>query len=135
MGLADLGRRLSSAIRNLKADVNVGLVKQLRENVKQAINLEEIGVGFNRDRLIQFAVVKELIRLIDPEVKAWQPVKNKSNIVMFHNIPFYGNYTESDPLVIAMDDVETFRKDNFELIVVDISGRHAPDGLLFEEML
>ncbi|CAF1503201.1 unnamed protein product [Rotaria sp. Silwood1] len=51
------------------------------------------------------------------------------------HIPFYGNYTESDPLVIAMDDVETFRKDNFELIVVDISGRHAPDGLLFEEML
>ncbi|CAF1503217.1 unnamed protein product [Rotaria sp. Silwood1] len=89
MGLADLSRRLSSAIRNLsiatiiEADVNVGLVKQLRENVKQAISLEEIGVGFNRDRLIQFAVVKELIRLIDPEVKAWQPVKNKSNIVMF----------------------------------------------------
>ena len=50
-------------------------------------------------------------------------------------IPFYGSYTESDPLVIAMDGVETFRKDNFELIVVDTSGRHAQEESLFEEML
>ncbi|CAF0961768.1 unnamed protein product [Rotaria sordida] len=206
MVLADLGRRLSSALRNLsnatiineqvlnealgeicrallEADVNVRLVKQLRENVKQAINLEETAVGLNKRRLIQSAVVKELVRLIDPEVKAWQPVKNKSNIVMFvglqgsgktttctkyayhfmrrgwktalvcadtfragafdqlkqnatkARIPFYGSYTESDPLVIAMDGVETFRKDNFELIVVDTSGRHAQEESLFEEML
>jgi signal recognition particle subunit SRP54 len=45
------------------------------------------------------------------------------------------SYTESDPLVIAMDGVETFRKDNFELIVVDTSGRHAQEESLFEEML
>jgi signal recognition particle subunit SRP54 len=38
-------------------------------------------------------------------------------------------------LVIAMDGVETFRKDNFELIVVDTSGRHAQEESLFEEML
>jgi signal recognition particle subunit SRP54 len=37
--------------------------------------------------------------------------------------------------VIAMDGVETFRKDNFELIVVDTSGRHAQEESLFEEML
>jgi signal recognition particle subunit SRP54 len=206
MVLADLGRRLSSALRNLsnatiineqvlnealgeicrallEADVNVHLVKQLRENVKQAINFEETAVGLNKRRLIQSAVVKELVRLIDPEVKAWQPVKNKPNIVMFvglqgsgktttctkyayhymrrgwktalvcadtfragafdqlkqnatkARIPFYGSYTESDPLVIAMDGVETFRKDNFELIVVDTSGRHAQEESLFEEML
>lgn len=50
-------------------------------------------------------------------------------------IPFYGSYTESDPLVIAVDGVEAFRKDNFELIVVDTSGRHAQEESLFEEML
>ncbi|CAF0813666.1 unnamed protein product [Adineta ricciae] len=206
MVLADLGRRLSSALRNLsnatiineqvlnealgeicrallEADVNVLLVKQLRENVKKAINLEETAVGLNKRRLIQSAVVKELVRLIDPEVKPWQPVKNKPNVVMFvglqgsgktttctkyayhfmrrgwktalvcadtfragafdqlkqnatkARIPFYGSYTESDPLVIAMDGVETFRKDNFELIIVDTSGRHAQEESLFEEML
>jgi signal recognition particle subunit SRP54 len=86
MVLADLGRRLSSALRNLsnatiineqvlnealgeicrallEADVNVHLVKQLRENVKQAINLEETAVGLNKRRLIQSAVVKELVRV------------------------------------------------------------------------
>ena len=47
----------------------------------------------------------------------------------------FDSYTESDPLVIAMDGVETFRKDNFELIVVDTSGRHAQEESLFEEML
>jgi signal recognition particle subunit SRP54 len=34
-----------------------------------------------------------------------------------------------------MDGVETFRKDNFELIIVDTSGRHAQEESLFEEML
>lgn len=48
---------------------------------------------------------------------------------------WFFSYTESDPLVIAIDGVETFRKDNFELIVVDTSGRHAQEESLFEEML
>jgi signal recognition particle subunit SRP54 len=58
----------------------------------------------------------------------------KQNATKAH-IPFYGSYTESDPLIIAKDGVETFRKDNFELIIVDTSGRHAQEELLFEEML
>ncbi|CAF0832130.1 unnamed protein product [Adineta steineri] len=206
MVLADLSRSLRSALGKLsnasiineqvlnetlteicrallEADVNVQLVKQLRENVRQSINFEETAVGLNKYRLIKSAVVKELIRLIDPEVKPWQPVKNKPNIIMFvglqgsgktttctkyayhymkhgwktalvcadtfragafdqlkqnatkARIPFYGSYTESDPLVIAMEGVETFRKDNFELIIVDTSGRHAQEESLFEEML
>jgi signal recognition particle subunit SRP54 len=57
----------------------------------------------------------------------------KQNATKAH-IPFYGSYTESDPLVIAIEGVEMFRKDNFELIIVDISGRHAQEESLFEEM-
>lgn len=34
-----------------------------------------------------------------------------------------------------MDGVETFLKDNFELIIIDTSGRHAQEETLFEEML
>jgi len=34
-------------------------------------------------------------------------------------IPFYGSYTEVDPVVIAADGVEKFRNDNFEIIIVD----------------
>ena len=32
-------------------------------------------------------------QLIDPEVKAWQPVKNKSNIVMFVGLQGSGKTT------------------------------------------
>lgn len=49
-------------------------------------------------------------------------------------IPFYGSYTETDPVNIAAEGVETFRKEKYELIVVDTSGRHKQEASLFEEM-
>ncbi|CAF1498327.1 unnamed protein product [Rotaria sordida] len=211
MVLVDLGRHFSSALGNLcnstiineqvfdetltkicrtllEADVDIHLVKRLRENVKQAINLEQIAVGLNKRQLIQTVVVKELIRLFDPEIQPWQPARNKTNIVMFVGLQGSGkttictkyayyymkrgwktalvcadtfragafdqlkqnatkaripilwqnkkfSYEESDPLIVAMDGVEMFHKHNFELIIVDTSGRHAQEELLFEEML
>jgi len=50
-------------------------------------------------------------------------------------IPFYGSYTEVDPVIIAQDGVEKFKQENFEIIVVDTSGRHKQETSLFEEML
>lgn len=50
-------------------------------------------------------------------------------------IPFYGSYTEVDPVVIAQEGVEMFKKEGFELIIVDTSGRHKQEESLFEEML
>merc|ERR1712025_169370 len=50
-------------------------------------------------------------------------------------IPFYGSYTEADPVVIAADGVEMFREERFEIIIVDTSGRHKQEDSLFEEML
>ncbi|KAF8042774.1 hypothetical protein BT93_A1182 [Corymbia citriodora subsp. variegata] len=49
-------------------------------------------------------------------------------------IPFYGSYTESDPVKIAVEGVETFKKENCDLIIVDTSGRHKQEATLFEEM-
>lgn len=49
-------------------------------------------------------------------------------------IPFYGSYSESDPVKIAEDGVATFRKEKYELIIVDTSGRHKQESALFEEM-
>ncbi|XP_048133064.1 signal recognition particle 54 kDa protein 2-like isoform X3 [Rhodamnia argentea] len=49
-------------------------------------------------------------------------------------IPFYGSYTESDPVKIAVEGVETFKKENCDLIIVDTSGRHKQEAVLFEEM-
>jgi signal recognition particle subunit SRP54 len=54
-------------------------------------------------------------------------------------IPFYGSYTESDPVRVAVEGVDRFRKDDqaaegCDLIVVDTSGRHSQEAALLEEM-
>lgn len=49
-------------------------------------------------------------------------------------VPFYGSYTEPDPVKIARDGVAQFRKEGTELIIVDTSGRHKQEEALFEEM-
>ncbi|XP_060070839.1 signal recognition particle subunit SRP54 [Ylistrum balloti] len=206
MVLADLGRKITSALKSLsnatiineevlnemlkeickallEADVNIKLVKQLRENVRSVIDFEEMAGGLNKRRMIQSAVFKELVKLIDPGVKSWQPMKGKNNVIMFvglqgsgktttctkmayyyqkkgwktclicadtfragafdqlkqnatkARIPFYGSYTEMDPVVIAQEGVDKFRNENFEVIIVDTSGRHKQEDSLFEEML
>mmetsp|Transcript_20042 Transcript_20042/g.59734 ORF Transcript_20042/g.59734 Transcript_20042/m.59734 type:complete len:503 (+) Transcript_20042:241-1749(+) len=48
--------------------------------------------------------------------------------------PFYGSYTEADPVRIAQEGVEQFRKEKYEVIIVDTSGRHRQESALFEEM-
>ncbi|KAJ8891474.1 hypothetical protein PR048_004002 [Dryococelus australis] len=167
----------------LEADVNIRLVKKLRENVRAVIDFEEMAGGLNKRRMIQSAVFKELVKLVDPGVKPYLPVKGKPNIIMFvglqgsgktttctklayhyvkknwkaclvcadtfragaydqlkqnatkARIPFYGSYTEVDPVVIAQDGVDMFKKEGFEIIIVDTSGRHKQEESLFEEML
>lgn len=49
-------------------------------------------------------------------------------------VPFYGSYTEADPVLIAEDGVNQFKKDHYEVIIVDTSGRHRQESALFEEM-
>lgn len=49
-------------------------------------------------------------------------------------VPFYGSYTETDPVQIAVEGVEYFKKEGFEMIIVDTSGRHMQESELFEEM-
>ena len=47
-------------------------------------------------------------------------------------VPFYGSYTLSDPVQIASDGVEQFRRAKYEVILVDTSGRHQQVRLLLE---
>ncbi|CAH2036192.1 unnamed protein product [Thlaspi arvense] len=44
------------------------------------------------------------------------------------------SYTESDPVKIAVEGVDRFKKENCDLIIVDTSGRHKQEATLFEEM-
>lgn len=49
-------------------------------------------------------------------------------------VPFHGSYTEMDPVAIAKEGVTQFKKEGFEMIIVDTSGRHKQEADLFEEM-
>ncbi|KAG0237500.1 Signal recognition particle [Actinomortierella wolfii] len=116
MVLADLGRRINSAISNmsksnvvdekvvedmlrdickalLESDINVKLVQQLRKNVKASINLDENTSAVNKKRNIQKAVMDELTRLVDPGVEAWKPKKGKANVIMFVGLQGSGKTT------------------------------------------
>lgn len=50
-------------------------------------------------------------------------------------IPYYGSLTQTDPVVVARDGVEKFKKEKFEIIIVDTSGRHHQEAALFQEMI
>lgn len=55
----------------VSADVNFKLVMQLRVNIKNKINLEEIPSGINKRIVIQKIVFDELCALLDPEVNPY----------------------------------------------------------------
>ncbi|KAJ2342652.1 Signal recognition particle [Coemansia sp. RSA 2618] len=50
------------------------------------------------------------------------------------HVPYYGSYTETDPVQIALEGVAQFKKSKFDLIIVDTSGRHKQEAELFAEM-
>jgi signal recognition particle subunit SRP54 len=49
-------------------------------------------------------------------------------------IPFYGSYTETDPVKVAQEGVQSFKKEGYDIILVDTSGRHKQEQALFQEM-
>ena len=174
----------------IRSDVNVGMVGRLRTNVlaKVAPLMGDDGDGgpsgasFNRARLVEKAVVEELVKILDPGKEPYKLKKAKCNVIMFVGlqgagktttvakyshyyqqrkwkvamvcadtfragafdqlkqnatrvrVPFYGSYTEADPVKIAAEGVAQFRKEGYEIIIVDTSGRHKQEAALFEEM-
>ncbi|SCU88277.1 LAMI_0D09472g1_1 [Lachancea mirantina] len=50
-------------------------------------------------------------------------------------IPFYGSYTDTNPVKVAADGVSKFKKEKFDIIIVDTSGRHRQEEELFQEMV
>uniref|UniRef100_A0A7S2WJL8 Signal recognition particle 54 kDa protein n=1 Tax=Rhizochromulina marina TaxID=1034831 RepID=A0A7S2WJL8_9STRA len=205
MVLQELGRKLEGALKKLhattvvdeevvtamlndiarallEADVNVRVVGQLKQSIKMRVNLEEAPSGNNRRRMIQKAVMEELVAILQPDGEPYQMKRGKPNVIMFVGLqgsgktttiakyanyylrkgfkccmvcadtfragaydqlkqnatklrcPFYGSYTEADPVQIAQDGVEQFKSEKYEVIIVDTSGRHKQESVLFEEM-
>jgi len=50
-------------------------------------------------------------------------------------IPYYGSLTQTNPVTVASDGVAKFKKERFEIIIVDTSGRHQQENALFAEMV
>ena len=50
------------------------------------------------------------------------------------NVPVYGDKTEKNSIKIAIDGVEKFRKENYEVIILDTAGRHKDEKRLIGEM-
>lgn len=61
-------------------------------------------------------------------------LNNNMNVLLF-KLLWINSYTEMDPVIIASEGVEKFKSENFEIIIVDTSGRHKQEDSLFEEML
>lgn len=116
MVLADLGRKITSALNSLgkatiideevlgamlkeictallEADVNIRLVKQLKDNVKSAIDFDEVAQGLNKRIIIQQAVFQELVKLVDPGIEPYKPKKGKANVIMFVGLQGSGKTT------------------------------------------
>ncbi|CAN4088522.1 unnamed protein product [Withania somnifera] len=115
----------------LQADVQFKLVRDMSTNIKKIVNLEDLAAGHNKRRIIQQAVYNELCKILDP----WEAfIYTEKRETWCCNVCWVASYTESDPVKIAVDGVETFKKENCDLIIVDTSGRHKQEAALFEEM-
>lgn len=165
MVLADLGRKITTALRSLgnatiinqevldslleqivraliSADVNINLVKKLRDNVKQVIDFEEMAQGLNKRRMIQMVVFQELVKLIDPGVKPWIPVKKKSNIIMFVGLQGAGKTTTCTKMAYyyqrkgwkcALVCADTFRAGAFDQLKQNATKARIPFYGSYEE--
>merc|ERR1719361_190198 len=130
--LDEVLKEIASAL--LQADVNVRYVSELRSQVKKRVLLETDASGTNKRKLIPKSVVEELVALVCADTfraGAFDQLKQNASKV---RIPFYGDYNETDPVKIAEECVELFKKEKYDLIIVDTSGRHKQEQALFDEM-
>lgn len=50
------------------------------------------------------------------------------------HIDYYVDFLNQDPVEVALAGVEKFRKERYDLVIVDTSGRHMQEAALFAEM-
>lgn len=169
------------AMALLQADVALPLVKKLKDNILNQFKITK-ELNANLQKVVQRSVIEELTRMLEADRKPFEPIRGKTNVVMFVGlqgsgktttctkyayfyarknirvalvcadtfragafdqlkqnatkirVPYYGSNTETDPAAIAKQGVDMFKKEGFELIIVDTSGRHMQEKELFDEM-
>lgn len=69
------------------------LVNSLKNSIKLRVNLDDASAGQNRRRLIQKAVMDELVSMLSPETQPYQMKKGKPNVIMFVGLQGAGKTT------------------------------------------
>ena len=77
----------------LESDVNIKVAMTLRNAIKEKVNLAEAPAGLNRRKMVQRAVMEELVRLVDSGTKPYQMKKGKANVIMFVGLQGSGKTT------------------------------------------
>ena len=77
----------------LMSDVNVGLVKQLKDKLAEKIKLEDMASGFNKRKFIQDLIFSELKLLLDPGIAPFKPIRKRANVIMFVGLQGSGKTT------------------------------------------
>lgn len=107
----------------LEADINVRIVMEIRNNIKKIVDLEELSAGTNKRKIIQDAIFRELINMIDPGNDPYAMKKGEPNVIMFvglqgsgktTTIAKYANYYSKQGWKCAMVCADTFRAGAFD---------------------
>lgn len=79
----------------IQADVNIKQISNLRNNVKKRVNVEELAAGLNRRKIVEKAVLDELVDMLDSgvDLKKLELKKAKPNVVMFVGLQGSGKTT------------------------------------------
>jgi signal recognition particle subunit SRP54 len=116
MVLAELGARISNALHEMgnktfvdeevlesclkdiakaliMSDINISHVKELRDNVKKAVQLAEMSPGMNKRKIIEKAVFRELCNMLEPDEEPYKLKKGKPNVVMMVGLQGNGKTT------------------------------------------
>ena len=80
-GVKQLISDISKAL--LRADVNIKLVKKLKENLEKRTSFYDVPPGTNKRKLIKRIIIEELTSLLDPGAQSYELVKGKTNIILF----------------------------------------------------
>ncbi|KAG6744213.1 hypothetical protein POTOM_052924 [Populus tomentosa] len=126
MVLAELGGSISRAIQQMSnaTIIDEKALNDCLNEITRALLQSDVQFKLVRDMQTN---IKKIVNLDDLAAG-----HNKRKIIQQVTTTLF--YMESDPVKIAVEGVERFKKENCDLIIVDTSGRHKQEVALFEEM-
>jgi signal recognition particle subunit SRP54 len=119
----------------LRSDVNVKIVQTVRANIKaEAMQATQVA-GSNRVKNVERAVFNELVRLVSPASKPFEPKRGRPNVFMFvglqgsgktTTIAKFANYWARKGWKTAMVCCDTFRAGAYDQLKQNAIKLHVP---------